>query len=89
MTEEQRKTMTYEERQAWPVIRGLLKRKPEFAPMLLEGITRDAAVGILYQATKELNDMQAITRAFSKAAGEIVKATKEASHENADRTADA
>lgn len=76
MTEEQRKAMRYEERQAWPVIRELLKRKPEYAAMLLEGITKDAAVGILRQATKELNDMQAITRAFSQAAGEIVKATK-------------
>jgi hypothetical protein len=77
MTEEQRKAMKYEERQAWPVIRGLLKRKPEYAAMLLEGITRDAAVGVLQQGLKELNDMQAIARAFAEAAGAIVKATKE------------
>lgn len=65
--------LTYEERQALPVIRKLLKRKPEAAAMLLEGIVKESAVNILLQAKRELNDMLAVSRAMSHAAGEIVK----------------
>jgi predicted DNA-binding protein (UPF0251 family) len=65
--------LTYEERQALPVIRKLLKRKPEAAAMLLEGIVKESAVNILLQAKKELADMLAVSSAITQAAGEIAK----------------
>lgn len=69
--------LTYEERQALPVIRKLLKRKPEAAAMLFEGIAKEAAVNILLQAKKEMEDLLSLSRAISLAAGEIVKMDKE------------
>jgi predicted DNA-binding protein (UPF0251 family) len=69
--------LTYEERQALPVIRKLLKRKPEAAYMLIEGITKDAAVNILLQAQRELGDLLKVGQAISAAAGEIAKMEKE------------
>lgn len=65
--------LTYEEREALPVIRKLLKRKPEAAAMLLEGIVKESAVNILLQAKKELADMLAVSSAITQAAGEIAK----------------
>jgi predicted DNA-binding protein (UPF0251 family) len=74
MTEETKKiALTYEERQALPVIRKLLKRKPEAAAMLIEDIAKETAVNILLQAKKELADLLAVSRAMSNAAAEIVK----------------
>lgn len=69
--------LTYEERQALPVIRKLLKRKPEAAAMVFEGMARDSAVNILLQAQKEMEDLLSLSRAISLAAGEIVKMDKE------------
>lgn len=74
--------LTYEERQALPVIRKLLKRKPEAAAMLFEGMARDSAVNILLGAQKELTDLHTLARAISLAAGEIVKLDKEKAHED-------
>lgn len=68
--------LTYEERQALPVIRKLLKRKPEAANILFEGISKEAAVAILLQAKKELADLLAVSQAISLAAGEIAKLEK-------------
>lgn len=65
--------LTYEERQALPVIRKLLKRKPEAAAMLLEGIVKESAVNILLQAKKELADLLAVSHAMTQAAGDIAK----------------
>lgn len=69
--------LTWEERQALPVIKKLLKRKPEAAAMLFEGMARDSAVNILLQAKKEMEDLLSLSRAISLAAGEIVKMDKE------------
>lgn len=78
MTEETKKiALTYEERQALPVIRKLLKRKPEAAAMLIEGITKDAAVGILVHAQHELTQLHHVTKAITQAAGEIAKLGKQ------------
>lgn len=68
--------LTYEEKQAWPVIRKLLKRKPEYAAALIEGISKEAAVGILLQVKKELADLLAVSHALTQAAGEIAKIDK-------------
>jgi predicted DNA-binding protein (UPF0251 family) len=69
--------LTYEEHQALSVIRKLLKRKPEMAAIILEGMSRDAAVRILQQGQKELTDLLALNRALSGAAGAIATHFKE------------
>lgn len=68
--------LTYEERQALPVIRKLLKRKPEFAAELLKDISKDAAVGILLQAQHELKQLHEVTKAMVAASAEIAKMEK-------------
>lgn len=68
--------LTWEERQALPVIRKLLKRKPEAAALVFEGIAKEAAVNILLQAQRELTDLLAVSQAISLAAGEIAKLEK-------------
>jgi predicted DNA-binding protein (UPF0251 family) len=70
-------TLTYEERQALPIIRKLLKRKPEAAAMLIEGVAKESAVNILLQAQRELADLLAVSHAMSHAAGEIAKLDKQ------------
>lgn len=68
--------LTYEERQALPVIRKLLKRKPEAAALVFEGMAKEAAVNILLQAKRELADLLSVSHAISVAAGEIAKLDK-------------
>lgn len=69
--------LTYEEKQALPVIRKLLKRKPEAAAMVFEGMAKESAVSILLQAQRELGDLLKVGQAISAAAGEIAKMEKE------------
>lgn len=69
--------LTYEERQALPVIRKLLKRKPEAAHMVFEGMAEEAAMGILLQAKSELATLLSVSQAITAAAGQIAKAAKE------------
>ena len=73
MTHEELKQLTYEERCALPVIRKLLKRRPEVATLLMQGMAKEVAVNVLMQAQKELADLLAISHAFSEAAGAIAK----------------
>jgi len=68
--------LTYEERQALPVIRKLLQRKPEAAAMVFEGMARQSAANILLQAQKELADLLKVSQAITQAAGEIAKLEK-------------
>lgn len=65
--------LTYEERQAWLVIRKLLRRKPDVATSLLEGLSREMAVRVLVSARDELTHMLEVNRAFSAACAEIAK----------------
>lgn len=65
--------LTYEERQALPVIQKLLKRKPEAFGLLMEGMSRAAAVSVLLTAKKEMQDLHTMSKAMVLAAGEIVK----------------
>lgn len=65
--------LTYEERQALPVIRKLLKRKPEAAAMVFEGMVKECAVNILLQAKKELADLLSVSQAITAASGAIAK----------------
>jgi predicted DNA-binding protein (UPF0251 family) len=74
MTEEIK--LTYEERQALPVIRKLLKRKPDAANLIMQGMAKEVAVNVLLQAQKELADLLKVSQAISAAAGEIAKLDK-------------
>lgn len=80
---EDMKGMTYEERQAWPVIRTLIKRKPELIPHLLEGMTKEAAQAVLLQARDELNALMNMSRAFTAAAAALVKIDEKESEDEA------
>ena len=68
--------LTYEERQALPVIRKLLKRKPEAFGLLMESMTKAAAVNVLLTAKKEMQDLHLMAQAMVLAASEIVKMDK-------------
>lgn len=78
MTTETKPTiaLTYEERQALPVIRKLLKRKPEAFGLLMEGMTKQSAVSVLLTAKKEMEHLHTLSKAMVLAAGEIVKMDK-------------
>jgi hypothetical protein len=77
MTEAPKKiALTYEERQALPVIRKLLKRKPEAFGLLMEDMTKAAAVNVLLTAKKEMEDLHTMSKAMVLAAAEIVKMEK-------------
>ena len=76
MTAETKINLTYEERQALPVIRKLLKRKPEAAAMVFEGMAKESAINILLQAKKEMQDLHTMSKAMVLASGEIVKMDK-------------
>jgi hypothetical protein len=69
--------LNYEERQAFEVVRKTLKRKPELAPALLEGMSKQVAVNVLLQAKKELDDLMSVSGAITRAAGELVKLEKQ------------
>lgn len=69
--------LTYEERMALPVMKKLLKRKPEAANLLFEGMAKESAVNILLQAKKEMADLHLLAQAMVAAAGEIAKMDKE------------
>lgn len=77
--------LNYEERQAWPVIRKLIKRKPECAAALLEGLPKEAAVRILLTAKKELDDLLAVSRAFSEVAVKLAQMEKAHAQEETDQ----
>jgi hypothetical protein len=65
--------LTYEERQALPIIKKLLKRKPEAMGLLMEGTSKAAAVNVLLTAKKEMADLHLMAQAMVAAAGIIVK----------------
>lgn len=70
-------TLTWEERQALPVIRKMIKRKPETAAMLLEGMARDAALSVMVQIRDELQTMLAVNRAFAEVARNLAQLEKD------------
>ena len=69
-------TLTYEERMALPVIRNLLKRKPEAANLIMDGLAKEAALSILLSAKKELEGQHTIARALVAAASIITELDK-------------
>lgn len=60
--------LTYEERQALPVIQKLLKRKPEAFGLLMKDMTKAAAVNVLLTAKKEMQDLHTMSKAMVEAA---------------------
>jgi hypothetical protein len=68
--------LTYEERQALPIIQKLLKRKPEAFGLLTEGMSKEAAVNVLLTAKKEMQDLHLMAQAMVLAASEIAKMDK-------------
>ena len=75
MTEETKPkiALTYEERQALPIIQKLLKRKPEAFELLMKDMTKAAAVNVLLTAKKEMQDLHLMAQSMVAAAGIIVK----------------
>lgn len=70
-------TLTSEERNALAVIRRAIKNKPQLAALILQNMSKEAAVAVLKQGQKELNDLLAMNRAFSKAAASLAEAMPE------------
>ena len=68
--------LTWEERQALPVIQKLLKRKPEAFGLLMQDMNKAAAVSILLTAKKEMHDLHLMAQAMVSAAGIIAKMDK-------------
>lgn len=77
MSDEPKISLTYEERQALPVILNLINRKPEAVALLMKDVTKAGAVAMLHQVSRELDAMQIMARAFSEAAGAIVQIDKQ------------
>lgn len=75
--------LTWEERQALPVIKKLLKRKPEAFDLLMKDMTKEAAVNVLLSAKKEMQDLHLMAQALVAAAAIIVKMDqpKESNHD--------
>jgi len=75
--------LTWEERQALPVIQKLLKRKPEAFELLMKDMTKQAAVNVLLSAKKEMQDLHLMAQAMVAAAAVIVKMDqpKESNHD--------
>lgn len=76
--------LTWEERQALPVIQKLLKRKPEAFELLMKDMTKQAAVNVLLSAKKEMQDLHIMAQSLVAAAAIIVKMDqpKESNHES-------
>jgi hypothetical protein len=73
--------LTYEERQAITVIRKAMRRRPEIASALMEGMTRDIAYHVLLQAKHELASLNTVTQAFITAASTLTQLDKENDHD--------
>ena len=65
--------LTWDERQALPVIQKLLKRKPEAFELLMKDMTKQAAVNVLLSAKKEMQDLHLMAQSLVAAASIIVK----------------
>lgn len=76
MSEAIKVNLTYEERQALPVIRKLLRRRPEAFGLLMKDMTKAAAVDVLLTAKKEMEDLHTLSKAMVAAAAEIAKMDK-------------
>ena len=69
--------LTYEERQALPIFRKAIKRRPEIINELMKDMAYESAVSILLQAKRELAQLLEVNRAFVAAASVLAKQQKE------------
>lgn len=76
--------LSYEEKKAFDLIRKVIKRKPEVAKALLEGLSKDVACEVLVQVKSELADLMKVAQAFSDAAYQLAKYDKEGEIKSAD-----
>jgi hypothetical protein len=65
--------LTYDERQALATVRKLIQRKPEAFGLLMQDMTKAAAVNVLLTAKKEMQDLHLMAQAMVSAAGIIAK----------------
>lgn len=68
--------LSYDERMAFALVRKTIKRRPEVAAMLLEGMAKEAAVGVMLKIRDELQVMLDVNRAFSEAAAKLAALDK-------------
>ena len=68
--------LSYDERMALQLIRKTIKRRPEVAAMLLEGMAKEAAVAVMLKIRDELALLLDINRAFSEVAGKLAQLEK-------------
>jgi hydrogenase maturation factor HypF (carbamoyltransferase family) len=65
--------LNYDERQALATVRKLIQREPEAFGLLMQDMTKAAAVNVLLVAKKEMQDLHTMSKAMVLAASEIVK----------------
>lgn len=65
--------LNYDERQALDTVRKLIQRKPEAMGLLMQDMSKAAAVNALLTAKKEMADLHLMAQAMVAAAGIIVK----------------
>jgi hypothetical protein len=85
MLEKHKLALTYEERQALPIIRKAIKRRPELAAVLLEGMAKEAATAVMLQIRDELKVMLDVNRAFSEVAFKLAQLEKDHAQEQANQ----
>jgi hypothetical protein len=73
MTEKQMPKLSYDERQAFMTVRKAIKRRPELAAALMEGMSKEVAVSVLLQAKRELDQLLVVNRAFIAASSALAK----------------
>lgn len=72
---------TYEERQAIAVVRKSMRAKPEIVTEIMRDAGYEMASRVLIQTQKELNQLLAVSQAFSEAASVIAKHQQESEKE--------
>ena len=65
--------LNIDEQRAIRLLRDSMKRKPEIAAALMQGMSKEVAVKVLLQAKEELNALMEMSRAFSAAALTLTK----------------
>ena len=68
--------LNYDERQALATVRKLIQRKPEAFGLLMQDMSKAAAVNVLLTAKKEMADLHRMAQAMAAAAGIIAKMDK-------------
>jgi len=65
--------LTWDERQALPIIRAAIRRNPAVINVLMEDMARGHASAVLVQASKDLKQLLEVTQAFAAVAAVMAK----------------